>query len=56
MEGVRFANMGNLTLDARWKSTIHLLVLHNAVVIVHLEIFKVSLGLTFRIVGSEVIF
>ena len=31
-------------------------VLHNVLVIVHLEIFEVSLGLTFRIMGSKVVF
>ena len=75
MEGVRFANAGNLVLDAGWKSAIQLLVeggitpldmggkvvevnevLHDVLVIMHLEVFKVGLGLTLRIVGSEVIF
>ena len=31
-------------------------VLYDVLVITHFEIFKVGLGLTFRIVGSEVIF
>ena len=63
MEGVMFANVGDLILDAGWKSMIQLSaeggiapldmggevvevdeVLHNALVIVHLEIFKVCLG------------
>ena len=67
MEGVRFGDMGNLVLDTGWKSAIQLLVeggkvvevnevLHDVLVIMHLEVFKVGLGLTLRIVGSEVIF
>ena len=75
MEGVRFADVGNIILDAGWKSVIHLSaegsitpldtggkavevdqVLHDALVIVHLEVFKVSFGLTFGIMGSEVVF
>ena len=75
MEDVRFANAGNLILDAGLKSMIQLSaeggiapldmggkavevneVLHNALVVMHLEIFEVSLGLTFGIGGSEVIF
>ena len=31
-------------------------VLHGALVIMHLEIFKVSFGLTFGVMGSKVIF
>ena len=75
VKGVRFADAGNLILDAGWKSAIQLLVdgsiasldigsevvevnkvLHDVLVIMHLEIFKVGLGLTFRIVGSKVVF
>ena len=75
VEGVGFANTGDLILDAGQKSTIHLSaegsiapldigskvvevnwVLHNVLVLTHLEVFEVSFGLAFRIVGSEVIF
>ena len=75
MEGVRFANAGNLVLDAGWKSAIQLSaegsiapldmggkvvevdeVLHNVLVIAHLEVFEVSFSLTFGIMESEVIF
>ena len=75
MEGVRFADMGDLILDVGWKSTIHLSVeggitplgtgnkavevnkvLHNVLVITHLEIFEVGLSLAFGIMGSKVIF
>ena len=75
MEGIRFANAGNLVLDVGQKFAIQLLaeggvtpldtggeavevneVLHNALVIAHLEVFEVGLGLVFGIVGSEVIF
>ena len=41
VEGVRFADAGDLILDAGWKSTIHLLV---------------EGGLAFRIVGSKAVF
>ena len=71
MEGVGFANTGNLVLDAGRKSTIQLSaeggvtpldmggkavevneVLHDVLVIAHLQVFKVAFG----IVGSKVIF
>ena len=69
MEGVRFADVGDLVLDVGQKSTIQLLVeggitpldmggkvLHDVLVIAHLGIFEVSLSLAFEIMGSEVIF
>ena len=68
MEGVRFADVGNLVLDAGQKSVIQLSaegsitpldtggkvvevdgVLHDVLVITHLEVFKVAFG----IMGSE---
>ena len=75
MEGVRFADMGNFSLDAGWKSTIQLLaegrvtplysgseavevdkVFHDALVVTHAEIFKVSLSFAFRVMWSKIIF
>ena len=75
MEGVRFANTGNLVLDVGQKSAIQLLVeggvtpldmgskvvevnkvLHDALVIIQLEVFEVGLSLAFGIIGFEVIF
>ena len=74
MEGVRFADMGDLVLDVGWKSAIQLLaegsvtplylgseavevnkVLHNVLVVTHVEIFKVSLSFAVRVVWSKII-
>ena len=50
------AEGGIVPLDMGSKAVEVNQVLHNALVIMHLEVFKVSFSLTFGIVGSEVIF
>ena len=48
---------GSITpLDSGGKAIEVNQVLHNTLVVTHVEIFKVSLGFTFRVVQSEVIF